>query len=115
ARAHLAVELVVEHGVDVDRLVGRAVERAHRARRRAAVGVDAAAGDEVKRRLTDADPGLAERRLPGLVETAQRVARFGGVLVLGAQRLLVLRRVDLRRRALLGAIERAEHLRRVDP
>src|SRR5690606_20807167 len=74
AGAHLAVELVVEGGVDVDRLVGRAVERPHRARRRAAAGPHPAAGYEVQRRLAEGDPGLAEGWLPGLVEVHERVA-----------------------------------------
>src|SRR5690606_33049090 len=110
----LAVHLLVEARIDVDAFVRRAVERPHRRRGRAAARRGAALVED-ERRLAEGDAGFGEQRLPRAVEVVERVARLGGLGVLRAQRLLVLRSLELRRRALLRALHRAEHLRRVEP
>ena len=67
ARLHLALHLGVEIGVDVDALVRRAIERPHRALRRAAAG---AAHLRIEHQLGRLERHLrgGEHRRPGLVE-----------------------------------------------
>ncbi len=92
ARAHLPGHLVIEAGVDVDALVGRAVERPHRTGGIAATRCRAA-GVVEQRRLFERHAGFGKQRFPCLVQRGQRVAAFHriGVVVADLQGALVSR------------------------
>ena len=80
ARAQFAVHLVEEIGVEVDPLIGRAIERPHRTLRGAAARLAGLAEEHQLGRL-ERDIGSAEHWRPGLVERGQRVAALQAAFI----------------------------------